>query len=198
MILVCNDLYRPDALSGTAAFALTEGHRYTCVAHAVVNESSRFLTVDDHGVIGWIDGRYFDTIEVIRPLPLSSAWGVAAEHFANDWWRVSIAHRSLLPLMDRLDDGFIVGDPDLVASVKFAVRTESARDAIVLRLARFEGGYYGWTELSSWALDQLNESSSKAFWIFSDEQTMVLAEISARVDAPTDTETFVEGLFPRL
>ena len=67
MILVCNDLYRPDALSGTAGFALTEGCPHTCVAHAVADESSRFLTVDDHGVTGLIYGRYFNTIEVVRP-----------------------------------------------------------------------------------------------------------------------------------
>lgn len=189
MFVRCNETYVDGCMRGFSGLELQAGELYPCTAHSVVNDDARLL-IGGFYRPKWLEARYLDDAYPGRPWPLSAQWGVLSDHFGDRWSRLLMAPRQLLPLADQLQDGLGI-DEEIIIDVEEAFRRETARDELILNLYRAADGKVGWSRFATWAQETLEETSPKAIPVFSDEQVVVLAEISAMTDAPDDVEAFV-------
>lgn len=177
MILICNSRYSDDDRIKRSNFGLTVNTAYTGIAMVTTGSVSYFLVGNDSHVPAWVPADCFDTLDDHAIWRFTPQWGVRTDRGDDGWWRVTVSRRELLPHIDVLAEALVLDDAHHAQIVGKALRSESARDAIIIAVSRLVSGAASWLEISNWALDQLDDTNRHDI-SYNDRQIGVLAELS--------------------
>lgn len=185
MILFCNSKYLDDSQSNRLNFSLSPDSAYTCVAMVTSENVTYFLVRNDDLVCTWVPARYFDASGSDTTWRFSPAWGIRTDRADDGWWRITLARRELLPHIDALAGSLTLDDSYRAKLVDVAIRSESARDAIIAAVNDLASGSSSRHEVSNWALEQLDADRDSGV-LYSDVEIELLAELSLLDESSTD------------
>lgn len=185
MILFCNSKYSEDSQSNRLNFSLSPDSAYTCIAMATSENVTYFLVRNDALVCTWVPAKYFDASGSDTMWRFSPAWGIRTDRSDDGWWRITVARRELLPHIDTLAGSLTLDDSYRAELVDVAIRSESARDAIITAANDLASGSSSWLEVSNWALEQL-DADRKTGALYNDAEIEILAELSLLDESLTD------------